>query len=116
MADLAIRGMFPVEKCVDHRVLEMGPTPPCHEGVGIPLPPLRRQERNCGLGQSSLHVDHGSILVEHANLNGSSHIIRLRHLCSLEMLWRATANRQTEHDTDRCESLCPAKAGGVQEG
>src|SRR6516165_9670785 len=109
MADLAIRGMFPVEKRVDHRVLEMGPTPPCYEGVGIALPPLRGQERGCGFGQSALHVDHGSILVEHANLDGSSHIIRLRHPCSLEMLWRATADRQTQPGAYRYESLGPRK-------
>src|SRR6516225_10207290 len=86
MADLAIRDMFPMQQRVDHRVLEMGPTPPRHERIGIALPPLPREERGCGFGQSSLHVDHGSILVEHANLDGSSHIILLRHPCSLEML------------------------------
>src|SRR4029077_15284905 len=45
MPDLSIRGMFPVQERVDHRVLEMGPTPPRYEGIGIALPPLRRQER-----------------------------------------------------------------------
>jgi hypothetical protein len=109
MADFAIRGMFPVHKRVDHRVLEMGPTPPRHEGIGIARPPLRRQERGCGLGQSSLHVDHGSILVEHANLDGRPHVIRLRHRCSLEVLWQATADRQTEHAADRCKSHAPLK-------
>src|SRR5215469_16170721 len=94
LANLPIRGMFPVQEGVDHRVLEMGPTPPCYEGIGIVFPPLRRQERGCGLGQSGLHVDHGSILVEHANLDGSSYILRLRHRCSLEVLWRATVDRQ----------------------
>src|ERR1700746_2786559 len=109
MADLAIRGMFPVQQRVDHRVLEMGPTPPCYEGIGIALPSLCRQERGCGLGQSGLHVDHGSILVEHADLDGSSYIIRLRHRCSLEVLWRATADRQTQHAADCYESHAPLK-------
>jgi len=104
-----IRGMFPVQERVDHRVLEMGPTPPCYEGIGIAFPPLRRQERGCGLGQSSLHVDHGSILVEHANLDGSPQIIRLRHRCSLEALWRATADLQTQHAADAVNHYAPLK-------
>src|SRR6516165_9501924 len=102
--------MFPVQQRVDHRVLEMGPTPPRHERIGIALPPLPREERGCGFGQSSLHVDHGSILVEHANLDGSSHIIRLRHPCSLEMLWRATADRQTQPGAYRYEITMPRKS------
>jgi len=72
MADLAVRGVFPVQECVDHRVLEMGPTPPSHKGIGVATPSLRCQERGRGLSQSGLHVDHGSILVEHADLDGSS--------------------------------------------
>jgi hypothetical protein len=76
MANLAIGGMFPVQERVDHRVLEMGPTPPRHERIGIAVPPFRCQERGCGLGQSGLHVDHGTVLVEHADLDESPHIIR----------------------------------------
>src|SRR5215467_2111329 len=56
-----------------------GPTPPRYEGIGITLPPLCCQKRRCGLGQSGLHIDHGSVLVEHADLDGSLQIIRLRH-------------------------------------
>src|SRR6202030_4207722 len=37
MANLAIGGMLPVQERVDHRVLEMGPTPPRHERIGIAL-------------------------------------------------------------------------------
>src|SRR6516225_5868263 len=108
VADLSIRGMIPVQERVDHRVLEVGPTPPRYKRIRIAWPPLRRQERGCGLGQLGLHVDDGPILVEHAHLDGSLQIIRLRRRCSLEALWRATADLQTQHAADRCESLCPA--------
>src|SRR6516162_9218895 len=57
----------------------MGPTPPRNKGIGIALPPFRCQERGCGLSQSRLHIDHSSVLVEHADLDGSPQIIRLRH-------------------------------------
>ena len=44
VADFAIRRMLTVKQGVDRRSLEMGATPPCHEGVWVAGPAIFLQE------------------------------------------------------------------------
>lgn len=69
VSDLAIGRVLAMQQRIDHRILEMGPTPPCDEGIRIALPALLCKERCGDFNQAALHVDDGAVLIEHADLH-----------------------------------------------
>ena len=70
MTDLPVRRVLAMEQRVDHRVLEMRPSPPGDERIRIALPALLLEVRRRDRRQSGLHVDDRPVLVEHAHLDG----------------------------------------------
>ena len=69
VADLAVGRVIALQQRVDHRVFEVGAAPPRDEGVGIAGPGFCLQEQGGDVTQAALHVDHGAVLVEHAELD-----------------------------------------------
>jgi hypothetical protein len=49
---------------IDHRVLEVGASPPGDEAVRLSAPAFPLQEGRDGFGEALLHVDDGAVLVE----------------------------------------------------
>jgi hypothetical protein len=60
-------------------ILEVGATPPGDEGIGVSGPALSLEEW-CGDGaQAALHIDHGTILLEHAQLDRGLQALDVGH-------------------------------------
>src|SRR6266511_4099907 len=79
VTDFPIGCVLAPEQRIDHGVLEMRAAPPGDEGVGISLPPFGFQIGSGDLGEPGLHVDDGSILIEHADLDRGFEIATGRH-------------------------------------
>src|SRR6516162_5935764 len=57
----------------------MGAAPPGDEGVGIALPSFAREKGSGDPDQAGLHVDHRTVLVEHADGDGLFESVKLAH-------------------------------------
>ena len=64
---------------VDHRILEVGTSPPGDEPVGLAVPALLLEERRDHLGQSRLHIHDGPVLVEDQRLDLALQDSRMHH-------------------------------------
>jgi len=58
-----------VQQRVDHRILEMRPTPPGDELIGVAVPVFGLEEVDRDFPKSRLHVNDRPILIEHADLD-----------------------------------------------
>src|SRR6185437_3410003 len=69
VTDLAVRRMLAMQQGIDHRIFKMRPTPPGHKRVRIALPAFVLEKWRGDGRQPPLHIDHRSVLIEHAHLD-----------------------------------------------
>ena len=69
LANFSVWSMVALAQRINHRIFKMSTPPPGNEPTRVAIPALSQQKRCNGLGQSTLHVDDGAVLVEHQRLD-----------------------------------------------